>query len=642
MQFRHPELLYGLFLLVIPVLVHLFQLRRFETQKFTNVKFLKKAIIQTRKSSHLKKWLILCTRLLLLACLIIAFAQPFFPSEEGVVEGQETLIYLDNSYSMQAKGKKGVLLKRSIQELLENLPDNGRLRLFTNNEDFNDLEPRQLKKKLQQVTYSPEQLDWKSISLKAKEWFSKEDRVQKNFIIISDFQKRQNDDEFLQVEKVNSFLVKLEPENISNISIDTAFVNSKKLDETQLQVELSSSGASPGAVPISVLDGNNLLAKKTAQFEENSIATVDFSFPAGPIINGKIEINDNGLAFDNELFFSINKTSPVKVVAIGDQDSDFLKRIYKNPEFELLLFSLNNIDYNQLSQANLVVLNELGKISSSLANTLQKLHSEDVFLVIIPSEKEELQELNSLLQSLKMPVFSEEKQQEKLITKIAFSNPLYEAVFNEKVQNFQYPKVNSYYPFSYSSNRILSYENNEAFLQEKDHVYIFSAALNENNSNFKNSPLIVPTLYNIGNLTISPSQLYSTNGNAREISLNASLEKDEILKLVSSENSFIPRQQNFQNKVKLFLEKEPTKAGNYSVLRDSTILQTLAFNYNRSESRLEYMEPQSSQRLKIVNAVPNVFKEIESAGEDDQLWKWFAIFALIFLLTEMLILKFFK
>ncbi len=136
MHFKHPELLYALFLLVIPVLVHLFQLRKFETQKFTNVKFLRKAVLQTRKSSRLKKWLILCTRLLALACLIIAFAQPFFPPKEGIVKGQETLVYLDNSYSMQAKGKKGILLKRAVQELLESLPGDAKVNLFTNEEDF--------------------------------------------------------------------------------------------------------------------------------------------------------------------------------------------------------------------------------------------------------------------------------------------------------------------------------------------------------------------------------------------------------------------------------------------------------------------------------------------------------------------------
>jgi hypothetical protein len=62
--------------------VHLFQLRRFKKEYFTNVRFLKELSIQTRKSSQLKKWLLLLTRLLLLLCLILAFAQPFFQAKD--------------------------------------------------------------------------------------------------------------------------------------------------------------------------------------------------------------------------------------------------------------------------------------------------------------------------------------------------------------------------------------------------------------------------------------------------------------------------------------------------------------------------------------------------------------------------------
>ena len=77
MQFKHPELLYALLLLLIPIIVHLFQLRRFQKELFTNVEFLKKVDLQTRKSQNLKKWLTLITRLLLLAAVILAFAQPY-------------------------------------------------------------------------------------------------------------------------------------------------------------------------------------------------------------------------------------------------------------------------------------------------------------------------------------------------------------------------------------------------------------------------------------------------------------------------------------------------------------------------------------------------------------------------------------
>ena len=83
MQFKHPEILYFLFLLLIPIIVHLFQLRRFEKIPFTNVQFLKNVIIQTRKGSQLKKWLTLITRMLLFIFIIFAFAQPFFSDAKG-------------------------------------------------------------------------------------------------------------------------------------------------------------------------------------------------------------------------------------------------------------------------------------------------------------------------------------------------------------------------------------------------------------------------------------------------------------------------------------------------------------------------------------------------------------------------------
>ncbi|WP_309597403.1 BatA domain-containing protein [Flavobacterium davisii] len=93
MQFKHPEILYFLFLLIIPVIVHLFQLRKFKKEYFTNVRFLKELIIQTRKSSKIKKYLLLATRLLLLATLILAFAQPFLKQQTKQVKTMNLLYY---------------------------------------------------------------------------------------------------------------------------------------------------------------------------------------------------------------------------------------------------------------------------------------------------------------------------------------------------------------------------------------------------------------------------------------------------------------------------------------------------------------------------------------------------------------------
>ena len=98
MQFKNPEILYFLALLIIPILVHLFQLQKFVKTPFTNVAFLQKLVRETRKSSRLKKWLILCVRMLLFTAILFAFSQPYF-SNKHVNKNQHTFIYLDNSLS---------------------------------------------------------------------------------------------------------------------------------------------------------------------------------------------------------------------------------------------------------------------------------------------------------------------------------------------------------------------------------------------------------------------------------------------------------------------------------------------------------------------------------------------------------------
>ena len=168
MQFKNPEILYFLFLLVIPILVHLFQLRRFKKEYFTNVRILKELSIQTRKSSQIKKWLLLATRLLLLTCIILAFAQPFFKAKDSNSSTNEMYIVLDNSFSMQAKGQKGELLKRAVEDLLEHAPENQNFSLITNSETFWNTDIKSMRSELQNLKYSPLPFQLESAMAKIK------------------------------------------------------------------------------------------------------------------------------------------------------------------------------------------------------------------------------------------------------------------------------------------------------------------------------------------------------------------------------------------------------------------------------------------------------------------------------------------
>jgi hypothetical protein len=173
MQFALPELLYALFALLIPILVHLFQLRRFKIQKFTNLAFLEKISVQTRQSSTLKKWLILLFRMLALACIVLAFAQPYTSNTNAKNEPPELVIYLDNSFSMEASGPKGPMLKQAIQALLTEQIPLEKITVFTNTKTYLNRSLKDLKRELTAVEYSKNQLGLEAVIAKGALLFTK-------------------------------------------------------------------------------------------------------------------------------------------------------------------------------------------------------------------------------------------------------------------------------------------------------------------------------------------------------------------------------------------------------------------------------------------------------------------------------------
>ena len=87
MQFLYPTFLFALAALAIPIIIHLFYFRRFKKVYFTNVRFLKEVKEEKSARSKLRNLLVLAMRLLALAFLVFAFAQPFIPRDEEVKAG---------------------------------------------------------------------------------------------------------------------------------------------------------------------------------------------------------------------------------------------------------------------------------------------------------------------------------------------------------------------------------------------------------------------------------------------------------------------------------------------------------------------------------------------------------------------------
>ncbi len=639
MQFKHPELLYALFLLLIPIIVHLFQLRKFKKTAFTNVYFLKKVSLQTRKSSQLKKWLILATRLLLLTALIIAFAQPFTSNYSAYKTKKETVIYLDNSFSMQAKGKNGELLKRAVQDLIINVPDTENITLVTNTETYKNTTLKALKNELLELDYSAYTLSTNAALLKSKLQFSKQKNTLKNLIFISDFQQ-DNTALNLKTDSLSTlYVVKLKPVNTNNTSIDTAYIINNNASTITVNVILKNSNKTPTNIPVSLFNNDTLIAKTAVSITEQS--ETSFSLPANTAINGTFSINDTQLQFDNKLFFNIDIPPKINVLAINNQNDSFLKRIYTNDEFNYTPITLNELNYNTIDQQHLIVLNELTSIPNALIGALKQFTKKGGSLVIIPAVNDNLQAYNDLLINFGTK-FSSLLKANKYITHINFAHRLYkDGVFEKKTDNFQYPKVNQYYTFeTNNSTPVLSFEDGKPFLFQNSNTYIFTAPLNQSVTNFKNAPLIVPTLYNLGKYSLKHPELYYTIGKANTYDIDVALLQDRILSIENGTTNFVPRQQVFSNKVRLYTDNAPKTAGIYNIKDKSEVLKRVSYNYNRNENLLQYRT--NFGKLKTNESIAEVFDTIKSDTKVNALWKWFVTFALLLLITEMLILKFFK
>ncbi|WP_204345253.1 BatA domain-containing protein [Psychroserpens algicola] len=641
MQFKHPELLYALFLLVIPIIIHLFQLRKFKSVPFTNVQFLKELTIQTRKSSQLKKWLTLLTRLLLLACIIIAFAQPYISNSDSFNTKSETVIYLDNSFSMQSPSSNGSLLNSAIQDIIENIDENEQISIFTNNANFNNTSVKAIKNDLIQLQHSPNQLAYDAVVLKGKKLFSKDESAIKNLVIVSDFQQKKETLTNLNDSVVNIKLVQLKPSNQNNISVDSVYISKTTVENLELTVRIKNQGEAIETLPVSLFNDTKLIAKTAVSITDE--ATTNFTIPANAVFNGKIVVDDRNLQYDNTLYFNIDQREKINVLAINEADDNFLKKIYTSDEFEYMSTNFNALNYNVLEQQNLIVLNELKDIPNSLTTTLKSFTDNGGSILIIPSSDARLDNYNQLFTLYGFSSFSTSNIAEKKITTIHFSHPLLSNVFDKRVSNFQYPKVNSFYANSSNSvGSILSFEDGMSFLSQSGNAYRFSAALDTKNSNFKNSPLIVPILYNIGKQSLKTGNLFYTIGEQNTIDIATKLQQDDILTLVNGEHSVIPLQQTYDNKVELITNTYPDVAGIISVKNKDAFLKNLSFNFNRSESNLNYFDTQDIVNTTVNNSVASAISDIKSATNVNELWKWFVIFAVIFLIIEMLILKFLK
>ena len=201
MHFIYPAFLFALLTLAIPVIIHLFNFRKFQKVNFSNVQFLKEIQEQQSSRRNLKERLILTSRLLALSFLVFAFARPFIPGQNATAAGKQNVVsvFVDNSYSMQTLNREGSLLddaKQKAKEIASAYNINDRFQLLT--QDFEGKHQRLLSRDefndaVDQVKTSPQSRRLQQIISRQQSLLLTRPGVTKSAYIISDLQKNMAD-----------------------------------------------------------------------------------------------------------------------------------------------------------------------------------------------------------------------------------------------------------------------------------------------------------------------------------------------------------------------------------------------------------------------------------------------------------------
>ena len=679
MEFLYPNMLYALFALIIPVIIHLFNFRRHKLVYFSNTSILKTIEQENRKTKKLKYIITMIMRMLFIAALVIAFAFPYKKDNNAINNNVDNLIaiYIDNSMSMQSHSAEKTLFedsRTSALKLVENLNQAQKYILLSNDRDPKNEYPMNKDEMIMRLNEmkseaAPTTLEdvYNSLSFIKK----KNDFKSATLFAYSDFQE--NMMKFSELKNDSTIQVVVFPlksDFQNNIYIDSVWLQSPILqknmtNELNARIVNETSNDIKG-LPVNFSLDENIVAYTTCDIEANSHSDVNMQFVIDEEGDrkAKVAINDSPISFDDEYNLVLKVRPSINVIeimpsAVGSQQSDNSLDLLFNGDALINYHSMNqyNIDQNMINNAQMIVVNENANLNETMQQMLLDFSLQGGTLLIFNDENTD----NSLVYKnigIRRNDFDENKTR---VEYIAQRNSFFDDIFVKLPDNAELPEINKHVRFNIgkSVQNIISLQNSDPLLMMsnngKGKVFVMSTSLNEEHSDLANHALFVPLMYKMALIGGNVSDLSFTLGkdkllNVNEISLNV----DDRISLRSENGLYemfpLIENRGGQNCINFF--EDLPSSGFYDVYKNEDFVKTVAWNDNRDESKMSFYDKDDLNKLLKDNSLNILamidYDDIESDNmmetivRDSSIWKVFIIIALISLLIEILILRFWK
>lgn len=679
MEFLYPNMLYALCALIIPVIIHLFNFRKHKLVYFSNTSILKTIEQENRKTKKLKYIITMIMRMLFIAALVIAFAFPYKKDNSTINNNVDNLIaiYIDNSMSMQSHSAEKTLFedsRTSALKLVENLNQAQKYILLSNDRDPKNEYPMNKDEMLVRLN----EMKTESAPTSFEEIYNSLSFIKKknNFnsatlFAYSDFQRyTMKFDELKNDTTIQIVVFPLKSDFQNNIYIDSVWLQSPVLqknmtNELNARIVNETSNDIKG-LPVNFSLDENIVAYTTCDIEANSHSDVNMQFVIDEEGDrkAKVAINDSPISFDDEYNLVLKVRPSINVIeimpsAVSRQPSANSLDLLFNGDALVNYHSMNpyNIDYDIINKSQMIVVDEDATLNETMQQMLLDFTNNGGTLLIFNDENTD----NYLIYNnigIRRNDFDENKTR---VEYVAQRNSFFDDVFVKFPDNAELPAINKHVRFETSKNvqNIIALQNGDPLLMMtnngKGKIFVMSTSLSEEYSDVANHALFVPLMYKMALIGGNVSELSYTLGVDKILNINdVSLSSDDRVCLRTDNGLYemFPLIENRGGRNYLNFFEDLPSSGFYDIYKNNDYVKTVAWNDNRKESMMSFYDKEELNKLLRDNGL-NVLAMIDDdeMNSDDMMavivkdtavWKIFVIVALIALLMEILILRFWK
>ncbi len=687
MIFLNPAILFGLLAASIPVIIHLFNLRKLKKIEFSTLTFLKELQKNKIRKIKLKQWILLALRVLIILFVVMAFARPALKSIQigGTTSASKTtaIFILDDTFSMAVVDQKGSYFNQSkeiIKQVISQLQEGDEVGviLVSNNSSENKLTSNlsEFIKNIDQIDLSFTSGDLNSAIIKAAQLISESKNFNKEIYVLSDFQKNKItknnlDDDLSELlnESIRLYSVDLSDKDVFNLSVDDLKINNQIFEKNKpvsFSVTITNnSKQNVNSAVVSLFMNDERSAQKS--FDLNARQSTIIEIEATPKITGFIdvtaEIETDEIEQDNKRFASIYIPEKTLVGLFSENPNDLTYvdlalQTAGESKYQIEKKNVNQLTAQQINKYQTIIISA-NNITSGIEQ-LKNFVQNGGGVILFPSSNPDAVRLNQLYSQLGLnanALFVGKVASNELkikIDKTDFNHPVFQNIFkNDDKKKYESPELNAYYKLTSSGNQIISLVDGSSFLNEikigNGKVFVFNSAPVLSWSDFPIKSIFAPLMnksvaylsskereQNIF-LAGEEANINLKNTNASQLKITKPNKTDEFLNLK-------------ENSGRDYLAYSNTNvAGSYKFYSGDNQFENISINPDPTESNTDYADESEFEnyleqirfagKYVSIDKESNITEKIMQARFGSELWRYFLLIAIILALIEMTIAR---